>query len=89
MLPTDPATNPIAVLTGPMVIQPGELRELGLPANAKPNKSYMAKPSSKMRSGLAIAEGPAKIENGKVKVHLTIEGDEAVYDCDRWGGWPS
>ena len=77
VLPTDPATNPIAVLTGPMVIQPGELRELWLPANAKPNQSCMVKPSSKMRPSLVIAEGPAKIENGKVKVYLTTEGDEA------------
>ena len=46
VLPTDPATNPIAALTGPMVIQPGELRELWLPTNlnAKPNQSYMVKP---------------------------------------------
>lgn len=61
-----------------MVIQPGELRELWLPTGAKPNQSYMVKPSSKMRSGLVIAEGPAKIEKRKVKVYLTTEGDEAV-----------
>ena len=97
VLPTVPATNPIAVLTGPMVTQPGGLRELWLPTNAKPNQSYMVKPSSKMRSGLVIAEGPAKVENGKVKVYLTTEGDEAIRlrplkemrQFDSRSGWPS
>ena len=78
VLPSETADNPIAVMTGPTIIQPGELREFWLPTNAQPGRSYTVKPAKRMRSGLVVAEGPARMEKGKVKVYLTTEGDEPV-----------
>ena len=75
---TSSSAENMASLIDAVTIHPHEMRELWVPTKADPSKEWTVKGASSMHPSLRVAEGPAKIRNGKVKVYACTEGQEKV-----------
>ena len=64
----------MANLSESVTIHPEEMRELWIPTKADPSKDWTVKSAAWAHPSVRIAEGPARIHNGKVKVFACTEG---------------
>ena len=75
---THTAEENVASLREPVTIYPEEMRELWIPIQADPSKQWMVKGVAHAHPSVRIAEGPARIVDGKVRIFACTEGREKV-----------
>ena len=68
----------VASLSESVTIHPEEMRELWVPTTADPSKQWTVKSAAWAHPSVRIAEGPAKIVDGRVRIYACTEGQENV-----------
>eukprot|EP00959_Pyramimonas_sp_CCMP1952_P092381 1933845-Pyramimonas_sp.AAC.1 len=67
----------VAVLTDSVIIHSAEMRELWVPTNADPDKEWVVRGAPHLPAEVVVAEGPAKIQDGRVKVFVSTRTPDA------------
>ena len=64
----------VASLSESVMIHPEEMRDLWVPTKADPSKEWTVKSAAWAHPSIRIAEGPARILDGKVKIYACTKG---------------